>query len=58
MAFLKHQCKGKCLFRILLSTSDSSLGLTKYRNINKQSYDSNKARCQANPLKYTTLHLE
>jgi hypothetical protein len=58
MAFLKHRCKAKCLYRIRLSTSVSSLALIKYHNINKQSYDNNKAKSRANPLKCTILLLE
>jgi hypothetical protein len=56
-AFLKHQCKDKCPYQIQLSTSASLLALIKYHNINKQSYDNNKANSLANLLKCTILLL-
>ena len=55
MAFPKHQCKDKCLYPIQLSTSASSLALTKCPNINKQYYDNSKVKCQANLLRCTIL---
>jgi hypothetical protein len=58
MAFLKHRCKAKCLCRIQLSMWVSSLALIKYHNINKQSYDNNKVKSQANLLKCTIPLLE
>jgi len=58
MASRKPQCKVKCLSRIQLSMSVSSLALIRYRNINKLSYDNSKVKSLANPLKCTILLLE
>jgi hypothetical protein len=55
MAFLKRQCKDKCLYPIQLLTSVSSLVLIKYHNTNKQSYDNSRVKCQASLLKCIIL---
>jgi hypothetical protein len=57
MAFLRRQCRDKCLCRIQPSTSASLLALIKYHNTNKQFYDNNKVNSLANLLKCTTLLL-